>query len=321
MTVSEPSCNQNNLLPYQSSTLLSQDGFSFAVTCDMREYSGSGQYDTTQFFRGACEAIATVSDTSFMVSPGDIDPPDDVKWTIEQYLGSNYLWYPVAGNHETETTADMDWLRAYDYDPNGSAPPDIVNLGPSSCEETCYSFDYENSHFVVLNQYCDQDGDTSTDGDMVDTIYDWLAEDLSATDQTHIFVFGHEPAYPQPDAHNGRLRHDGDSLNKHPTNRDRFWNLLRDEGVVAYICGHTHNYSAVVIDGVWQLDAGHARGMGDTGARSTFILVHVDGDIVTLETYRDDASGGPYSLVYAGTLTWNRFWLPVIFKRVSSPSS
>jgi len=188
----------------------------------------------------------------------------------------------------------MDWLRSYDYG--------AVNPGPPGCPETTYSFDYQNAHFVVLNEYCDAGGDTATSGDVPDHLYNWLAADLSATDKTHIFVFGHEPAYPQPDADNGRIRHLGDSLDQYPAHRDRFWNLLRDERVVAYICGHTHNYSAAQIDGVWQLDAGHARGRGDTGARSTFILVDVDPSGVTFRAYRDDANGGPYTLAHTGTL-------------------
>jgi hypothetical protein len=236
----------------------------------MREYSGTGTFDTRQFFRGACEAINSLGGGAFMISPGDIDPPREVHWTIKQYLGEGYFWYPVVGNHETE--------------------------------ETTYSFDYGNSHFVILNEYCDGASDTGTGGDIVDALYDWLFEDLNTTDKPHIFVFGHEPAYPQPDADNGRERHMENSLNQHPANRDRFWNLLREKGVVAYICGHTHNYSAVRIDGVWQLDAGHARGMGDTGVRSTFIIAHVDFSSVSFETYRDDATGGAYTLMDTGVL-------------------
>jgi hypothetical protein len=277
--------------------------FTFAVTADMREFSGPGQYDTSQYFRGACEAIAALGGGPFMVSPGDIDPPADVEWTIKQYIGQDYIWYPVVGNHEAETAGDMTWLRAYDYDANGAAAPNIVNSGPPSCEETTYSFDYANTHFVALNEYCDESGDTSTDGDVGDVLYNWLVDDLSATGKTHIFVFGHEPAYPQPDAESGRPRHVGDSLDKYEANRDRFWNLLRDEGVVAYVCGHTHNYSALEQDGVWQLDAAHARGKGDTGARSTFILIHVSGDVVTFETYRYVLASSVYALAASGVLT------------------
>lgn len=307
----------------QDSRTLNQEAsgsqFTFAVTADMRGYSGQGQYDTQEYFRGACEAIAALGSGAFMVSPGDIDPPADVEWTIERYIGHDYIWYPVVGNHELPGSgnesypgSNMDWLRGYDYG--------AVNPGPSGCPETTYSFDYENAHFVMLNEYCDTTGDTVTDGDVPDHLYDWLVGDLSATDKTHIFVFGHEPAYPQPDADNGRLRHLGDSLDGHPANRDRLWNLLRDKGVVAYICGHTHNYSGVEIDDVWQLDAGHARGLGDTGARSTFILIHVDGDVVTFKTYRDDANGGPYTLAHSGTLAGARIYLPLVIRARSVSS-
>ncbi len=290
------------------------DQFTFAVTADMRWYSGPGTYDTPQFFRGANEAIASLSGGAFMISPGDIDPPAQVEWTIKQYLGENYLWYPVVGNHEAETPKDMEWLRTYDYDPNGDTPPNVVNVGPAACEETTYSLDYGNSHFVILNEYCNGTSDTGTGGDVVDALYDWLVADLNATDRMHIFVFGHEPAYPQPDAENGRERHMMDSLNQHRGHRDRFWNLLREREVVAYICGHTHNYSAVRIAGVWQLDAGHARGMGERGARSTFILVHVNFGLVSFETYRDDANGGPYTRMDTGVLKGSGVYLPLAMR-------
>ncbi len=281
--------------------------FTFAVTADMRLYSGPGAYDTPQYFRGACEAIAAVcsqahreAECRFMLSPGDVDPPSGVLWTITRTLGTEFLWYPAVGNHEVETPEDMAWLRQY-----GSAltAPDgaPVRPGPPGCPTTTYSFDYENVHFVVLNVYCDAAGDAVTDGDIPDHLYNWLAADLAATDRPHIFVFGHEPAYPQPDADTGRTRHMEDSLNAYPARRDRFWNLLRERGVRAYICGHTHNYSAVQVDGIWQLDAGHARGMGDTGAPSTFILIRVDGPSVVFETYRD-FGGGAYTMTGSGLL-------------------
>lgn len=103
-----------------------------------------------------------------MVSPGDIDPPAGVEWTVKHYIGQNYTWHPVVGNHEAETAADMEWLRAYGA---GSSVSSAVNAGPLGCGETTYSFDYGNSHFVVLNEYCDGASDTGTDGDVVDALY------------------------------------------------------------------------------------------------------------------------------------------------------
>jgi PKD repeat protein len=263
--------------------------FTFVVTADMRYFAGPS-YDSSDYFRGVVEAIDGLGGGAFMVSPGDIDPPADVLWTITRTLGVTYTWYPVVGNHELPDMghesyrgANMDWLNSFDYG--------AVNPGPTGCPTTTYSFDYGNAHFVVLNEYCDSSGDDVTDGDVPDHLYNWLANDLSGTAKTHTFVFGHEPAYPQPDADNGRLRHLGESLDRHPAHRDRFWSLLQSEGVLAYFCGHTHNYSAVNVDGVWQVDAGHARGAGDTGAPSTFVVVHVDGGTVTFDTYRDEHDG------------------------------
>jgi len=288
------------------------DGFSFAVTADMREYSGPGICDSSLYFRGACEAIADLGDTAFMVGPGDIDPPQGVYWTITQTLGITYTWYPLPGNHETETLEDMAWLNAFDY---GS-----VNPGPTGCPTTTYSFDYQNVHFVMLNEYCDVLSDTATTGDVPDHLYDWLETDLMSTTQEHILVFGHEPAFPQPDADNGRLRHVGDSLDQYPANRDRFWDLLKQEGVAAYICGHTHNYSAVKIDGMWQLDAGHARGIGDPGAKSTFIVIHVNGSHITFRTYRDNHDGGPYTVTDVGLLTEGiPAYLPLVLRAYPAP--
>lgn len=278
-----------------------QAPFDFFVASDMRNYTGSGAYDTTSYFRGAAEKMDTLAVTSFLIVTGDLDPVDlagsteDVTWTIEQYLGVGYVWYPVVGNHELPGDGNesyygenMDVLRAFDY---GS-----VNPGPSQCDETTFSFDNENAHFIVLNQYCDTGGDTATDGDMPDLLYNWLASDLAATSKTHIFVIGHEPAYPQPDEDNGRSRHIGDSLDQYPTNRNRFWTLLSNYHVNAYFCGHTHNSSKYYYQDVWQIDTGHARGLGDTGAKSTFAMISVNDGQVTYETWRDDQAGGAYTL-------------------------
>lgn len=272
--------------------------FSFSIISDQRQYSGSGVYDSSSYFRGAIEAINSVGAGAFIISPGDIDPPEDSLWTIRDVLGSDIQWYPVVGNHElpgrgaeSSYGANMAWLRSFDYDINSAHAPNIVNSGPSGCPETTFSFDYENSHFVILNEYCDISGDTVTNGDIPDHLYDWLRNDLANTVKEHLFVFGHEPAYPQPDEDNGRERHMYDSLNTHPENRDRFWALLRQSDVAAYFCGHTHNFSAVKLDGIWQIDSGHGRGEGDMGAPSTFVKIHVSGKNVSLTAYRDNHDG------------------------------
>ena len=71
-----------------------------------------------------------------------------------------------------------------------------------------------------------------------------------------------------------------------PLTRDRFWNLLAEESVVVYITGHTHSYSLIPIDGVWQLDVGHSMGARTQSTPSTFIMIHINGSQVSYETYR-----------------------------------
>ena len=265
--------------------------FSFEVTADMRQFAGP-EYQSSQYFMGTCEAVRDVGKGAFMVSPGDIDPPQHVSDTIEKVLGKDYTWYPVVGNHEAETPEDMTWLRDW-----GKKPiPNLVRRGPENCEETTYSFDFENAHFVVINEYYDGQSDTGAEGDVCDGLYQWLKEDLEATSKPHIFVFGHEPFVSIPDFDNGRHRHKGDNLDENHKNNHRFQVLLRKHKITAYINGHTHDFSFAKINGLWQLDVGHCRGIGDKGARSTFLKVRVGRKGCRVDAYRDDANGGRYCL-------------------------
>jgi hypothetical protein len=276
--------------------------FTFALAGNMRHFSGTGTYDNPKYFRGAVDAIALLERTRFMISPGDIDPPANTLWTIQHDLGSLYTWYPVVGNSdlpgqgdENYPGANLDWLNTYNYE--------NVNPGPKGCPKTTYSFDYEDAHYVVLNEYCDANGEAATSGDIPDHLYTWLALDLSKTSQRYIFIIGHEPAYPQPDADTGTVRYLSDGLNQYPSHRDRFWRLLQARDVTAYICGHTYSYSLKKIDGVWQLDVGHAAGMGDNLTPSTFILVHVRGGSVVVDAYRSSDDDLTYTLAHRTPLT------------------
>ncbi len=269
----------------------------FSAASDMREYTGSN----SNYFRGVCKRIQEGGRGDFMVSAGDIDPPGDTYETIQNYIGRDYIWYPVVGNHEKETPSDMSWLRS--YNPGGNTLPEVVNTGPSGCTETMYSFEYGNAHFSVINEYYDGSSDTGTEGDVNSYVYSWLENDLQTNTKPVVIVIGHEPAYPLPDEESGRLRHENDSLNQYPANRDSFWNLLKTYNVKAYICGHTHNYSISKIDSVWQVDTGHSRGTADRGAKSTFIMFYItDENKVWYQTYRISADTAKYEFYKEGLL-------------------
>jgi 3',5'-cyclic AMP phosphodiesterase CpdA len=234
----------------------STDPLVFVVAADMRNFAAPN--GETEHFSGACRAIAAVGAGSFMISPGDldVDPPTAVRDMIDRTIGEDYPWYPVIGNHDPESPSTMEYLRAF-----SAELPNVVNRGPAGCETTTFSFDWANTHFVVLNQYYDGVKDWGVQGDVVPELLEWLEADLAANTKDHVFVFGHEPLVPMPDMDNGRIRHQGDSLDEHPESAFAFHQVLRKYDVDAYVCGHTHNTSYAKINGLWQLDPGHARGL------------------------------------------------------------
>ena len=241
-----------------SSCQKEKEPFVFIVTADMRS-AAMPEFRNSSYFQGACEAIKTAGRGMFMICPGDIDPPVYVREVIADILGTDYPWYPVVGNHELDAPEHMPYLRAYNK--NGTSLPNIVRSGPPGSEETTYSFDWADNHFVVLNQYYDGKSDIGTDGDMVPELLAWLETDLKQNSKQNVFVFGHEPLIAIPDMDNGRLRHQDDSLNKYPKRSFKFSKTLKKYKVKAYICGHTHNTSIAKINDLWQIDVGHARGI------------------------------------------------------------
>jgi hypothetical protein len=268
--------------------------FRFTVTADNRP-GVSGCRARWQYLLDEMEY--EVNDEGvFHISPGDIDPPDQTFDDLEDEFGLDVIWFPVVGNHETETSPpdDMPWIRG----PGGTdnmghygdvrqlehPEPRIVKEGPTGCVGTMYSFEYHNAHFVVLNEYYNGISDrATTDGYISNATYDWLVEDLRSNKKPMVFVFGHEPVYPK---HRHERVPDDDWIS--------FWKLLNDEKVAAYFCGHTHFYSRGKVGGggldwepfTWQVDAGNAG--RDDGDGLTFVDVNVTDTDVQFDVWHED---------------------------------
>jgi hypothetical protein len=272
---------------------------SFIVTGDPRHLTGPN-FDGPLHFRNVCESISATGQGEFLIMCGDLWPGESAEWTIRRYIGEDYTWYPAVGNHDVSDD-NMPWMRQHNA--GGTTLPNIVNSGPPGCLETMYSFDYSNCHFVVLNVYYSGQKDTGAPGVITASTHNWLQADLAGTEKEHIFVVGHEPAYPQPDMDTGDLRHVGSSLDRDPPSRDAFWELLKAHNVVAYLCAHTHCYSHYNKDGVWQIDVGRARPWAlSANSLSTYCRIEVAGRNVVLITYRQPKGQAEYFPLYALSL-------------------
>jgi hypothetical protein len=267
------------------------EDYSFIATADMRNYVDKAPAGK-RYFDGLCEELKGIGPGAFMISPGDCDPPGPVRAAIDRYLGTNYIWYPIIGNHELGDKANVAWLQRWAK----AGIPGLVSCGPAGFESTTFSFDYANSHFVALNEYCAGSSETTRKDGLSSATLDWLEKDLAANKKPLVWISGHVPIKSLPDMDSNRLRHEDGRLTSSPADMERFLNLLKQYKVRAYICGHTHGTSVAKVKGIWQADCGHARGAGDKGAASTLLKFRISGERSWADIYRADANGMNYKL-------------------------
>lgn len=161
---------------------------------------------------------------------------DQSQWLKEYAEFMSYMddlsvpWYSAAGNHDVFTPI---------WDPNDRT---YEKLYEEHFGQLRYSFDYKNSHFVVM--YTDE-AMTSVPA-ISDEQVEWLKNDLESTNQTNIFIFMHKPVW----------RYHG---NKWSVVHD----VIKEFPVKAVIAGHFHTYQKDAnVDGIQYYV------MGPTGGES-----------------------------------------------------
>lgn len=238
----------------------------FAVIADHRA-GNSGLNNALEFFNS--------QGVEFIIVPGDFDS-----------IGNNYNnyyfvnGYTVGPEHQPDRQDVYFVLGNHDSPPFGEAffqneiAPYYPTNGPSSAPVgTIFSFDRGDCHFVVTNQYWNYAAGGYTSEQL-----NWIEQDLASSQQPFKFVIGHEPAFPQ-------FRHVGNSLDGDPQMRDDFWQILSDNNVAAYFCGHTHYIYSDLDSGVYQLDAGEVK-----GDSLNAIIVDVSSAVMTASLYSTDGS-------------------------------
>jgi hypothetical protein len=197
--------------------------------------------------------------------------------------------YEIQGNHDRSggDKSDIIWRGQFDLPLNG----------PDGYDELTYSFNFGNSHFVIL------DTEKPKEHSISESQLDWLDYDLgSNSDKENEFVFFHEPAFPGP----SKI---GDSLDVNPRDRNRLWSILDSHNITAVFNGHEHVFSRKLIDSkiypdgknpIWQFvigntDAPMEEAKNDSQADYAYAgrhyaIVDVEGKNITLNLYATDGT-------------------------------
>jgi len=173
--------------------------------------------------------------------------------------------------------ADAVWQKEFNLPTNG----------PAGFSELAYSFDYGNSHFVVL------DSEKPKEHIVNDVQRAWLERDLSANKKENTFVFFHEFAYQVSQ----NLK---DGLDADTGERDQFWNILKKYNVKYVFNGHAHLFSEKKIGNIYQIVEGDTdstdddfplAGFADYAYKGkAFSVVQVDGGKINLKLYSVDGN-------------------------------
>jgi hypothetical protein len=136
------------------------------------------------------------------------------------------MFYTLLGNHENNETA---FSNAFSYLPKEQL---------KGFKKTVYSFDYENSRFIVLNS-----NRSGSNGSYAITTQQltWLESTLKSSNMKFNFVMFHVPAFPTG-------HHYGESLDGSQSERNALWSVLDRYNVTAVFVGHEHNYCRRLID-------------------------------------------------------------------------
>jgi len=209
----------------------------------------------------------------FVVFLGDlVDGSEDPVILADQFQ----LWREIVGPwYESEMIGAKVYVVPGNWDLRGpnyaslwqKAFPELPDNGPEGEKKLTYSFDVGPCHLSVIS--------TSSPPARHLVDLDWLADDLAPSNAPIKLVFGHEPAYPA-------MLHIGSSLDKYPEERDRFWEILVENGVQAYFCAHEHMYDHWIKNEVHQIITG---GAGAAGLGPHYLIVEADERDVTVTVY------------------------------------
>jgi hypothetical protein len=262
------------------------DEFSFAIMGDTQSFNSPGSVGeyrkaVTEIQKKNPDLVMTVGD--LIQSCKDNVACDAYRMWKDIDKPLLPITFEVMGNHDHKggDFSDSQWQNYFNLPTNG----------PPGYEKLTYSFDFGNSHFVVLDSehpYHEVDA----------TQQKWLDDDLTKNTKPNVFVFFHEPAFPM----SYKIKQ---SLDARAPLRDSLWSILDRHNVTAVFNGHEHIFSIRKIDSsifpqaknsIYQFIVGHTDAPVKPNIQvsglveyyykdSNYAIVKVNGNSIILEDY------------------------------------
>lgn len=216
------------------------NSFSFVFMSDSQNYNSK-----ENLWQITLNKAFANGEVDFIAHGGDVVQYGDVEkaWFDMIDKNSHYLMnvpiMPAGGNHDYGYTGRQKAENSYNHF--------NVNVADISMFETAandyadnnsvysgmyYSYDYENTHFVVLNT-----NDKDSDNTLKDTQIEWLKADLAKTDCDNIIVYMHCGLYTV--SVHGSKNAATESI---PLRKD-LQSIFAEYGVDLVLNGHDHVYS------------------------------------------------------------------------------
>ncbi|HEX2787410.1 MAG TPA: metallophosphoesterase [Ignavibacteria bacterium] len=182
-----------------------------------------------------------------------------------EHLGTEIPFYPMIGNHEAIGTVSVSLFKEYFNIPQA---PGVDSM------HLVYNIGIENANFVIMaTDYYNRKIEALVEHNLNGGQIDWLKNELQTTKDkyNYFFVMGHEPAYSLSALSGGKAK----GLDKFPKERNIFWDILKSNGVNAYVCAHEHTFDAAVQNGLWQIITGGAGAPLQPGGFYHFIILKI----------------------------------------------
>ncbi|MCK4635795.1 MAG: metallophosphoesterase [Candidatus Moranbacteria bacterium] len=246
--------------------------FNFVVIADSESYKAASGHEE-KFESMLAKTVSYKPD--FVIFSGDLitqGSPDrtkvaNLKKLIRKYYSKFYITF---GKHDIECGVQcVDIWEDVFFNKKHVA---------GEKRKLYYSFDYENTHFVLLSS------DYPIKHSVDDVQLKWLNDDLKKNDKSNIIVVVHVPSVTFF-KESAKECHD---MSCNETQRVKLINFLKKHKVDLVISGHEHVFDHKIVDGIDFVIAGgvgKSKRYKDSMWKDSFLQITVSGNRIILKSF------------------------------------